>query len=272
MIDFLVIGSGIGPLMFGFSEQSDPWRGVGIWHPMPYIADNVAESRYEGLAGYFAGLPMGTTLTPNPPRGAATNPASMRIDDKPLPRYMRDVCSTCHGEKLTGSREGDIPNITLQSEPYLTQQLASFRMHHRPSSKMQLVTDQLSTDNVVGIARYLASFPPAASSAANNRLPSSVSLSAAAQLARHGDKSRNLPACLSCHESKAVKTVALIPPLDGQNPAYLASRLETWAESGEISRNDRNLGPMAGIARKLNKDEMRSLANYFAARDRQAKN
>lgn len=269
-----IIGQNEGFLrtrLFGFSEPVTPWQGVGIWHPMPYIADNIAESQYGGIAGYFAGLKMGASLTPNQPHSAATNPASMRIDEKPLPRYMGDVCTTCHGDNFAGSPDGDIPNITLQSEPYLTQQLISFRLHQRASSKMQLVADNLSTDNAIGIARYLASFRPVASSAANKPLKSSITLSAAAQIALHGDKSRNLPACLSCHGSDAVKTIALIPTLDGQNPAYLANRLQTWVESSELSRKERNIGPMAGIARKLTGEEMRGLANYFARRDRQPK-
>ncbi|WP_417612842.1 c-type cytochrome [Parasphingorhabdus sp.] len=270
-----IIGQNEGFLrtrLFGFSEPENPSQGFSSWHPMPYIADNLSESGYGGIAGYFASLPMGSTLTPNVPRGASTNPATMRIEDKPLKRFMSDVCTTCHGDKLAGSAEKDIPNITLQSEPYLIQQLASFRLDHRDSEKMQLVASKLSTDDLVGIARYLSALPPVPSKAANRSLKSSTTVASAAKLAQHGDKSRNLPACLSCHSSKSVKTVALIPTLDGQNAAYLAGRLERWAKSDEIARHKRTLGPMAGIARKLTTEERRGLANYFAQRTMQAKN
>lgn len=270
-----IIGQNEGFLrtrLFGFSNPQAAWQGPGVWHPMAYIANGIAKQDYGGLAGYFASQRAGTVLTPATFGGTATDPARVRIDQKSLPQFVGEVCTTCHGKDLTGSKEGDVPNLTLLSESYLAQQLARFRLNYRQGGQMSSLAERLSNQQIVGISRYLASMPAAPSRAAGKPVKSTVSPAAAAQLAAQGSRARNLPACLSCHGSSAVRTVELIPALNGQNPAYLAARLEGWRSARGLSLQQRGASPMVAIAGKLTSEEVRALADYFASQKIISKN
>jgi cytochrome c553 len=78
-----------------------------------------------------------------------------------------------------------------------------------------------------------------------------------------GDAARGVPACLSCHGETSVAALPLIPPLQGQNRAYLSRRLDNFAKRYDVNANA--LNPMPAIARRLTDEERADLAAYFAA-------
>jgi cytochrome c553 len=73
-------------------------------------------------------------------------------------------CTTCHGAELMGY--GTMPPLAGRPPSYLVRQLWAFKSgdrHGAMAGAMQVVASRLSTDEILAIAAYLASLPPARS-------------------------------------------------------------------------------------------------------------
>ena len=81
------------------------------------------------------------------------------------------------------------------------------------------------------------------------------------QLALHGDWSKNLPACFSCHGPSGFGVAPNFPSLAAQHPAYTASQLAAWV-GGERDNSDVQL--MNEVARNLSDADRRAVADYLA--------
>jgi cytochrome c553 len=75
-----------------------------------------------------------------------------------------------------------------------------------------------------------------------------------------GDPQRRIAPCSSCHGPGGYKLGA--PPLEGQYSAYIERQLAAFAQG--IRQND-IYEQMRSIARHLTADEMKALAEYYAA-------
>jgi len=72
------------------------------------------------------------------------------------------ACAGCHGRTLSGA--GDIPGIAGRSPTYLFRQLYEFRHGVRAgaqSALMQPTVENLALDDIIALAAYAASLPPA---------------------------------------------------------------------------------------------------------------
>jgi len=75
------------------------------------------------------------------------------------------ACPTCHGPALHGTEQ--IPNIAGQSAIMIARQLFAFKVGDRAGAMADLmrpVVENLSSDDIIAIAAYVASFEPRAGS------------------------------------------------------------------------------------------------------------
>ncbi len=75
------------------------------------------------------------------------------------------ACATCHGTNLTGVVGADVPPIAGRSPSYIVRQLWDIQQGTRNGSQaqlMKLVVANLTDDDLVAIASYIASRPQSA--------------------------------------------------------------------------------------------------------------
>jgi cytochrome c553 len=174
-------------------------------------------------------------------------------------RIFDHDCEKCHAFNGRGDRQGDYPNLTLQTAPFVAQNLYAFHAGARPGVQMRQMTGGLSFDEMRSLAAYVNTLTPLPAVAR----PDAAAAQRGAALAMHGDPARGVPACLSCHGEAGVAALPLIPRLQGQNVFYLRKKLNEFAKP--YDRDLSALNPMPMIASKLSEAERADLANYFAA-------
>ena len=117
------------------------------------------------------------------------------------------ACATCHGKDGRATNIGYFPRIAGKPAGYLYNQLINFRDGRRQNAAMAYLLDHMSDQYLMEIATHFASldlpYPPAQTTKAP-----AATLARGEQLVRHGDESRGIPACASCHG--AAITLSLI--------------------------------------------------------------
>lgn len=227
------------------------------WYPMPFIAANLTDEERQAVAAYFARPAVTVASAATPPKADPARAADL----------VQKVCKTCHTETGAGSPSGEFPNISLQGPVYVAQQLHDFRARTRRASRMEQVADRLSEEDIAALARYFGDSPAQPSPAADPGLPN-ADLVAGQKIAQDGLPDRNVPSCLSCHGERS-QVIGLFPHLQGQNPVYLKTRLDSFASAqpGELY----GLNPMHAIAGPMTPQERRDVAAWFAAQPPVAK-
>lgn len=231
------------------------------WNPMPPVAHSLAARDMAAVAAYYASL-RPTKAAGGAQAAQAPQPSfapGARIDLAGAQHLFDTVCLKCHVNHGRGDVEGNYPDLTLQSAPFVAQSLYAFRSGARPSDKMRQVTEGLSFGQMASLAFYLDGLTP-------QPAPPKPDLAAAAQgaaIALHGVPGRGVPACLSCHGASGVSNLPLIPRLQGQSAPYLRARLDRFAAPTGAGLSA--LNPMPLIAGRLTDQERSDLAAYFAA-------
>jgi cytochrome c553 len=228
------------------------------WNPMSAVAHDLGDKDIAALAAYYSRLKParaagGETVAPAPPLTPA------RGEQAAARAIFATTCMKCHVNAGRGDREGDYPDLTLQTPTYVAQSLYAFRSGARPNDKMREVTGRLSFDQMSGLADYIGSLAPRPALA----MPDRTAASRGAAIAMTGLPGRGVPACLGCHGAKGVEALPLVPRLQGQSVAYLRRRLDNFARLYGVNRGA--LNPMPAIAGPLTVRERADLAAYFAA-------
>jgi len=147
-------------------------------------------------------------------------------------------CRTCHG--LDGyARIVTAPHIAGEPASYLTAQLAAFRDGAREPEIMSFVARQLTDRQIVDVAAWYASQAVKAS------------------LAAPVEDSPEL--CTDCHGVDGLAVVGDAPHLAGEANIYIETQLKAY-RSGK-----RYHVVMSEIAADLTNDDIREIANWFAA-------
>jgi len=169
------------------------------------------------------------------------------------------ACSSCHGVKGTGNPDMPSARLAGLNAGYIIRQLDSFADGSRKNDTMGPVAVALSETERKAVAAYYAGLPaPKAAAAARD----ASKIAAGAAFARMGDWSRGIPGCSQCHGPDGSGVGALVPRLTGQSAEYIEAQLKAWRAG---TRKDDPMGLMGGIARKLDKTEIASVAAYYAA-------
>lgn len=227
------------------------------WNPMPAVAHGLNHQDIAAVAAYYSSLaPVKATGGQAAPRPQA--PPGVKIDLTAARDIFETQCLKCHVNEGRGDLEGNYPNLTLQTAPFVAQSLYAFRSGARPSDKMRQVTGGLTFDEMASLALYVNGLTPKAALAKAD----AAAASRGAAIALHGIPTRGIPACLSCHGAGAVADLPLIPRLQGQSAPYLLARLDRFSKpyAGRLSA----LNPMPMIAGRLTDQERADLAAYFA--------
>ncbi|MCC2663304.1 MAG: c-type cytochrome [Geminicoccaceae bacterium] len=169
------------------------------------------------------------------------------------------ACSRCHGVLGRGRPEGEAPRIAAQPAFYLEKQLHDFAEGTRRSAKMAPVARALSDEQRAAVAAYYGSLWWVPYPEAPYAEPSLVQRGGI--LSAIGDAERGIGACEICHADAGVGIAPSFPYLAGQHADYTERQLSLWKAG--VRRND-PLDVMAEIARRLEDEEIRALALYFA--------
>src|SRR3954465_5870127 len=98
-------------------------------------------------------------------------------------------CSACHGKEGRATQQGFFPRIAGKPAGYLYNQLDNFRSGRRAYPTMTYFVEQMSDDNLHGIADYFASLDlPYAPPQATDAPPGEIAHGEA--LVRQGDAAR----------------------------------------------------------------------------------
>jgi cytochrome c553/cytochrome c5 len=165
-------------------------------------------------------------------------------------------CAACHGGESEPA-SALVPVLHGQPAARLLAALERYRSGERQSGIMEQAVHDLSPPVLRALAETYAALPAPPPSSA--RQVDAVLVARGEVLARQGDVSRGVPACLACHAATALP---LYPRLAGQPARFLASQLHAFRSGA----NDRGLGAiMTPIARRLPADDIAAVAAFFAA-------
>ena len=168
------------------------------------------------------------------------------------------TCARCHG--ADGAGGGAFPNLTLQTRDYTEKTLAAFAAGRRRSGFMQVMATELSPAQISALAAHYAALPRRATQAAGGTVPA-----VGEQIALKGIPAANLAPCAACHGVDRAAAKAY-PLLEGQAPWYLANQMYVFRAGGRGSiSGDKARDPMVAIARRLNADQIKAVAAYYAA-------
>jgi cytochrome c553 len=167
-----------------------------------------------------------------------------------------NTCSACHGDNGV-SPNAQYPHLAGQSAYAIYKQLNDFKNGARANEMMTEVVKDLSDDQMADISAHFAS----QTKGALDRRTASSEDPEIYRLVEYGYTERRLPACVSCHGSHVGGPIDT-PTLSGQRREYLLAQLEAFAK-GE--RHNDVYKRMRAVAEKLQADEIRTLAEYYAS-------
>lgn len=167
-----------------------------------------------------------------------------------------EQCGYCH-EYDGNSKMAIYPRLAGQTTQYLQKQLRDFRSGKRKGT-MTATAELLSDEDIRIVAEYFSGQP------VNNNQDVALKpkqAKSAKKLVEQGDRERNIPACISCHQPQAMGK-AIFPRLAGQHADYLLGQLKEF-KTGQRA-NDAS-GQMPAISQQLSEQEMQILAQYLAS-------
>ncbi|AMP00097.1 cytochrome c family protein [Collimonas arenae] len=165
------------------------------------------------------------------------------------------VCSNCHGVQGV-SVSPNFPNLAAQSQPYLVEQLKSFKSHGRSDPAgfeyMWGISARLSDEQINGLAAYFSSQPPASGKPGEPAL-----LNEGRKIFAQGIVASNTPACAGCHGAHG-EGIQQFPRLAGQHADYIVKQLMVFQRTDERPEG----AMMKGITHELTPQDMRNVAAY----------
>lgn len=171
------------------------------------------------------------------------------------------ACSACHGQQGRAASDGYYPRIAGKPAGYLYNQLLNFRDGRRHYGLMVGMVDPLSDAYLLEIAQYFSAldlpYPPPQPAAAAPPV-----LKRGEQLARNGDATLGLPACVQCHGSALTGVAPHIPGLLGLPRDYVNAQMGAWRTG---LRQAHAPDCMQQIARQLTPDDVNAVASWLAA-------
>ena len=186
------------------------------------------------------------------------------LGDAPAPDNIETrmlACTPCHGMHGQGTKDDYFPRLAGKPAGYLFNQLAAFRDGRRHYSPMNYLLEYQSDTYLHAMAEYFSSqsppFLPRHSTAA-----ATVVLARGQQLATHGDASRGIPPCVSCHNPNFTGMEPGVPALVGLQPNYISAQLGAWRYGTRTA-----LSPdcMQIVAGHLSEEDVTALAAWLSS-------
>ena len=227
---------------------------------------------------------------PATPRGSGNPSASTTLQGSAVATLAASgdghgipPCSSCHGASGEGNAAAGFPRLAGLPAPYLVAQLNAFANGGRQNAVMEPIARQLSAGQRVQLSGFYAGLPVRAGAvgvAPPGTVPVGVAPTVTAtgreapvgdavssgqlgdRLAVYGRWSDEIPGCVQCHGERGSGVGMVFPPLAGQPAGYIMAQLQAWKQG---TRKGEPLGLMQGIAGRLSEQDMRGVADYFAA-------
>ena len=162
-------------------------------------------------------------------------------------------CAKCHGDTGVSDDAEDV-NIAGLRASYIYKQLKDYQDKNRDDKDMLKKVKDLDDQQMADLSVWFASQQPASVAADRN------TDSAVLSLVFHGDPTRLLKACASCHGRDGRGGQFDHPALAGQYPDYL---VYTLTEFQEDDRTNDIYSRMRHIAQALTEEEIEALAGYY---------
>jgi cytochrome c553 len=129
------------------------------------------------------------------------------------------ACTACHGKQGRATRDGYFPRIAGKPAGCLYNQLINFREGRRRYPAMTYMVAHLSDDYLKELAAYFSKqrlpYPQP------EKLANMAEAERGRALVISGDRTRNIPACVSCHGHKLAGVLPAIPSLVGLSRDYM---------------------------------------------------
>lgn len=191
-------------------------------------------------------------LVAGPALAATPAPAAFK-PDLARGQAAAAACMACH--TADGSRGSPSnPILAGQHPEYIVKQLQEFKSGKRKNAIMQGFAAALSEDDMRHIAAFYASKQAKPGFAKNKE-----TVSLGEQIYRGGIAAKAVPACAGCHSPNGAGIPAQYPRLGGQHAEYTEAQLVNF-RSGARANN----ATMTMIAKKMNDQEMKAVADYIA--------
>ena len=180
------------------------------------------------------------------------------------------ACAACHG--LDGNAmQQNAPRIAGMPERYIAQQLHQFKAGERTSGMAAVMAPfamMLSAQDMRDVGAWYASQKGGAGIADDTLIAAGPNkgmkfYQVGEKLYRAGDSARGIPACMACHgPSGAGNPGPAYPAVNGQDPAYVARRLEEYRTGPPTAKDAAHFKLMASVAKSLTDEEIQSLGSY----------
>ena len=189
----------------------------------------------------------------------ADEPAPERAPDTMEARVMG--CAACHGSHGQGTDNDYFPRLAGKPAGYLYNQLIAFRDGRRKYPPMNYLLAYMPDAYLQQIADYFAAERPPAHDPEIPRVDAQT-LAYGQQLVTHGDASRKVPACVSCHGNALTGMNPAIPGLVGLHADYISAQL---GASRYGTRRTAEPDCMHAITSRLSEKDITAVAAYLAS-------
>jgi len=193
------------------------------------------------LAAYFARQTPKKIRYENPGQGTAFDPVGQG-------KSIASACAGCHGED-GNSTVPNTPILAGLQPAYITAALQAYKQGERNHETMKGFASMLTHQNIEKVSLYFA---------VQNPLPTKSVFYADAVTGK-----KVAQACTTCHGEKGNSSQTKTPSLAGQDPSYLEAALRLY-KTGQ-----RKNKAMLDVANKLQDNDFKNLAAYFASQTRQ---
>lgn len=175
--------------------------------------------------------------------------------------HRNAACMSCHGENGVAATR-NAPTLAGNNAMYLYKTLLDYQSGLRnegngKADAMRAVAQVMSKQDMADLAAYYAAQIAPARDATPPLTTASIE-----RLARHGDTSRLITPCASCHGAKGEGGVNETPSLAGQEAYYFERTMKAYKQG---TRQADTNGAMQFFAHKLTDEEIKGLADYYAA-------
>lgn len=162
--------------------------------------------------------------------------------------FAERECKGCHGLDGAGAAPA-IPHLAGQRERYLLAALTAYKEGKRTHAALREVAGHMTETDMRNLAAYYAGLPPIAAAPGKD-----------AQLVSPYEKGKALAAaCVKCHGEDGNSRIPGTPSLAGQQPRYFVLAIQEYLNA------ERKKAPMHSMLSGLSKQDMESLALYFAS-------
>jgi cytochrome c553 len=178
------------------------------------------------------------------------------------------ACAACHGAD-GNSADPQYPKLAGQQERYIARQLALFKTGERENPIMMGFAAPLTPQDMRDLGAHFAaqkSVPGVADETPISEGPNAGRkfYQPGETLWRTGDAARGVPACMACHGAAGHGNPGPpFPSIAGQHAGYTTQQLEKFRAGTVLGKGANANAIMAGVAKYLTDEEIRSLATYI---------